>query len=71
VFIFKFSYFLNVPFSYQFLGVFAELQKATISFVMSVRLSFHMEQLGYQWTDFHEILHIVFFENVLRKFKFY
>jgi hypothetical protein len=37
----------------QFLGVFAKLRKATISFVMFVRLSFRMEQLGYRWTDFH------------------
>jgi hypothetical protein len=36
------------------LGEFAKLRKATISFVMSVRLSsVHMEQLGYHWTDFH------------------
>jgi hypothetical protein len=32
-------------------GAFAELRKATISFVMSVR----MEQIGSHWTDFHEI----------------
>jgi len=32
------------------LDVLAKLQKATISFVMSVRL-----QLGSHWTDFHEI----------------
>jgi hypothetical protein len=34
-----------------FLGAFSELRKATISFVTSVR----MEQLGSDWTDFHEI----------------
>jgi hypothetical protein len=34
-----------------FLGAFAKLQKATISFVMFVR----MEQLGSHWTDFREI----------------
>ena len=38
-----------------FLGVFAELRKATISFVMSVRPSVRMEQLGSPWTDFDEI----------------
>ena len=37
----------NVP----FLGAFAKLRKATISFIMSVRLSVRMEQLGSQWTD--------------------
>jgi hypothetical protein len=35
------------------------LQKVTISCIMSVCLSVHplvhMEQLGSQWTDFHEI----------------
>jgi len=42
-----------------FLGPFAKLRKATINFVMSahlsVRPSVHMEQLGSQRTDFHEI----------------
>jgi len=38
-----------------FLGAFAKLRKATISFVMSVRLSVLMEQFGSHWTDFHEI----------------
>jgi hypothetical protein len=37
-----------------FLGAFAELRKATISFVVSVRPSVHIEQLGSHWTDFHE-----------------
>jgi hypothetical protein len=37
------------------LGAFAKLRKATISFVMSVRLSIRTEQLGSQWKDFHEI----------------
>jgi len=38
-----------------FLGAFAKLLKATISFVVSVRLSVRMEQLGSHWADFHEI----------------
>ena len=38
-----------------FLGAFAKLRKATISFVMSVRLSVRTEQLGSKWKDFHEI----------------
>jgi len=41
------------------LGGFAELRKATVSFVMSVRL----ELLGSHWTDFHE--------NLQRKFRFH
>jgi len=32
---------------FEFLGPFAKLRKATINFVMSVRLSVPVEQLGY------------------------
>jgi len=35
-------------------GVFAKSEKATISFVLSVRPSFHMKQLCSYWTDFYE-----------------
>jgi len=38
-----------------FLSVFAKLQQVTISFVMSVCPSVHMEQLGSHYTDFREI----------------
>ena len=38
-----------------FLDAFAKLRKATIRFVMSVRPSVLMGQLGSHWTDFHEI----------------
>jgi len=38
-----------------FQGAFPKMRKATISFVMSVRPSVIMEQLGSHWTDFHEI----------------
>jgi hypothetical protein len=37
------------------LGTFAKLQEAAINFVMSVRLSIPMEQLGPHLMDFHEI----------------
>ena len=37
------------------LGAFAKFRKATISFVMPVRLSVRMEQFGSRWADFHEI----------------
>jgi len=47
----------NVPVS--FAGAFTKLQKATISFVVSVQpsihLSVHMEKLLSHWTDFHVI----------------
>jgi hypothetical protein len=51
------GYTAEVPFLKEdkFLGTFAKLPKATISFVISARLSVRMEQLGYHWTDFHEI----------------
>jgi len=38
----------------KFLSNFAKLLKATISFVISFRLSVRMEQLGSHYTDFHE-----------------
>ena len=38
-----------------FLGAFAKLRKVTISFVMFFCLSVRMEQLGFHWTDSHEI----------------
>ena len=36
------------------LGAVTKFRKATIGFVMSVRLSVRMEQLGSNWTDFHD-----------------
>jgi hypothetical protein len=40
-----------------FLGALAKLphKKATVNFVMPVRLSVRMEQLGSHWTDFRQI----------------
>ena len=38
---------------YDFLDVSEKLRKATTSFVMSVRTSVRMEQLGSHWKDFH------------------
>jgi hypothetical protein len=37
----------------QFLGALAKLRKATVGFVISVRPSVCVEQLGPNWTDFH------------------
>jgi hypothetical protein len=58
----------------RFLGAFAELRNASIGFVtsvsLSVRLSIHVERLGYHWTDFHENLYFNIFENPSRKSKF-
>jgi hypothetical protein len=37
----------------------------------SARLSVRMEQLGSQWTEFHEIWYFsIFIENLTTKFKF-
>jgi len=57
------------------LGAFAKLRTVTIDFVMSVRPSVRpsicVEQLSSHWTDFHELLYLIFFENLSRKFKFH
>jgi len=49
----------GVAYIWQFLGAFAKLLKAAISFVISVhrsvRRSVCMEQLGSHWTGIHEI----------------
>jgi len=45
--------------NFMFLGAFAKLRKASICFVMSVCLSVcpfvRTDQIGNQWSDFHEI----------------
>jgi hypothetical protein len=48
----------------EFLGAFGKLRKAAVSCVMSA-LSARMEQLGSNWTDFHEILYL----SILRKIR--
>jgi hypothetical protein len=53
--------------SLPFLGAFAKLRKATISFVTSVRLPVLTEQLGPHWTDFYEILYLEIFRKSLEK----
>jgi hypothetical protein len=52
------------------LGAFAKLRKATISFVMSVRLSVRMEQLGSNWTDFHDTSYLSAFRKSVLKQRF-
>ena len=44
---------------YDLLGLFAELQKGTISIVMSVFLSIIMKKLGSHRTDFHELRYLI------------
>jgi hypothetical protein len=38
-----------------FLGAIAQLGKATINFIMSVRLYARVERLGCHWMDFYEV----------------
>jgi len=52
-----------------FLGEFADLRRATSYFVMSVRLSVRMGQLGSHWADFHEILYLTIFRKPLEKIQ--
>ena len=56
---------------FTFLGTFAKLRKATISFVISVRPSVYrsarMEQLGSHWTDFHEVWYLSIFRYICRE----
>jgi hypothetical protein len=54
-----------------FLGALAKLRKATMSFVLSVRSSVLMEQLGSSWTDFHVIWYLSIFRKSVEKIKFH
>jgi len=49
------------------LGAFAKLRKATFSFVICVRLSVRMEQLGCHWKEFHEFWHLNIFGKSFKK----
>jgi hypothetical protein len=51
------------------LGAFSKLRKAAISFVMSVRPSARMEQLGSHWTDFHKIRYLGILQKSVEKIK--
>ena len=54
---------LNAVASPSFLAAFAKLRKATVSFLMSVRM-----ELGSHWTYFHKILYSsFFFRNFVQK----
>ena len=44
-------------------------RKATISFVMSVRPSVRIEQLGSHWTDFDETRYLNFFRRLVEKIQ--
>ena len=52
-----------------FLSALTKLRKVTISFVMSVRLSVRMKQLGSHQMDFHEILYLSIFRKYIEKIE--
>ena len=51
------------------LGAFANVQKVTISFIMFVRPSVRMEQLGSQTTNFNEIWYLSIFRKYVKKIQ--
>jgi hypothetical protein len=48
-----------------FLAAFAKFQRATGSFIMSDCPSVLTEQLGFHWTDFHEIWYLSIFRKAI------
>jgi hypothetical protein len=52
-----------------FLGMFTKLKRATISFIISICPPVCMEQLGTQWTDYHEIWYISIFKKSVLKIQ--
>jgi hypothetical protein len=53
----------------KFLGAFAKLRKATISFVMSVRPSAGMKKFGFELKNFHNILCFSIFSQSVEKIQ--
>jgi hypothetical protein len=47
-----------------------KIAKATIKFIMSVRLSVRMEHLGSLWIDFYEIWYLCIFQTYIEKIQF-
>jgi hypothetical protein len=52
-----------------FIGAFANLRKATISFIVSVRPSVRIEQLGSHWRDFLQIWYLSIFRKSAEKIQ--
>ena len=52
-----------------FLGIFAKLQKAAISFIMSACPSVCMEQLGSHWMNFYEMWYLSTFWKSVKKIQ--
>jgi hypothetical protein len=55
---------LNGAMHFNVFGALAKLQKANISFAMTVCPSVRMEKLGFHYTDFHEILYLRILFNI-------
>jgi hypothetical protein len=53
----------------RFLGAFAKLRKATISFIMSVSLSVHMEKMCFHCTAVHEIWYLITLRKSVEKIR--
>jgi hypothetical protein len=53
-----------------FVGPFAKFRKATINFIMSVRLPIRMEQVGFDWTDFGDAWYLIIFRKSVKKIQF-
>ena len=64
---------LQININQPFLGAFAKLRKAAISFVMSVFpsacLSVCKEELGSHWTDFYEMFYLSFSRKSVEKIQ--
>ena len=54
-----------------FLGTFAKFRRPTFRFVMSGCPSVRMEELGLDWTDFHEIWYLFNHRNLSKVLKFH
>jgi len=52
-----------------FLELIAKFRKASNTLAISVCLSASMEQLGFHWVYFHEVLFLTIFRNHLEKIK--
>jgi hypothetical protein len=63
----KYSHLLRIP----FLGMFAKLRQVTISFIMSVHPSVHMNSLACTGWIFVKCDSWVFYKNLSRKLKFH
>ena len=61
---------MNLKFTNLFVGAFPKFLK-TSSCLLSFRPSARMENLGFHWTDFHEILYFSILRMSVRKFKFH